>query len=225
MKKKFAIALSTLCLAASAQAADQYIFGFSGTNAGNNILINGTQAVTFADEGWYFQNGTHDTNNTNYIVGQCTSCGLSGEYRNWFAINLAGITAPVTSLALTLYSYDVTLTSGNYYLNDFTGSVSSLIGGTGGVAAFNDLGTGTNYGFHFYQAAQSNTFQSIALDSAAIDSLNAAIRSGASQWALGGSFSAGDVPLPPPPVPEPETYALMLLGLGALGIAARRRRA
>lgn len=27
-----------------------------------------------------------------------------------------------------------------------------------------------------------------------------------------------------PPVPEPETYALMLLGLGAIGIAARRRQ-
>jgi len=223
MIKRLSIALATLAVAASAQAADQFIFGFSGPNAGNYITLNGGTNLAFVDEGWYFEDGHHDTSNTNYIVGNCSSCSYKGEYRNWFAVDLTGFSGPVTSASIRLYSYSVTLTSGNYYLNDYTGSVSSLIAGTGGLSAFADLGSGVSYGYQFYQSAtDSYQFFTIALNSGAVDSLNAAIANHESQWALGGSFAAGDVPVPPP-VPEPATYAFMLLGLGVVGAIARRR--
>ena len=208
-------------LAVPAQAADQYIFGFSGSNAGNHLTLDGTTDLGFLDQGWYFQSGSHTPSNPNYIVGICdTNCALKGEYRNWFAFDISSLTAPVSSLSLRLFSYNVTLSSGNYYLNDYTGSVPSLIAGTAGVAGFNDLGGGQNYGFRFYQDTESNTFHTISLNSNAVNSLNAAIRNGDDRWAIGGAFLAGTVPIPPA-VPEPASFLLLAIGVG--GLIARRR--
>ena len=219
-------AAAGLALSATAQAQDQYIFGFSGSNAGNGLTINGSNTIGMADQGWYAPNGSHNPGNSNYIVGPCTTCAITGEYRNWFAFDIANLTAPVNSLSLRLFSYSVTLSSGNYYLNDVSTSTGSLIGGTGGLAAWNDLGTGTNYGFQFFQSAtDSNTFFDIALSGAAVDGLNAAIRGGASQWAVGGAFAAGSVPVPPAPIPLPPSAALLLGGLVAMRFAMRRKPA
>lgn len=228
MIKRISVVLATLAVAASAQANDQYIFGYSDTTGGNNITLNGSTALSFVDQGWYAQNGAHQSYNKNYIVGLCESCSDSGEFRNWFVVDLSGFSGPVTSASLTLYSYSVTLTSGNYYLNDFTGSVSTLradsnSGSAAGLATFADLGSGVNYGYRFYQSTtDSNQFHTIGLNSGALASLNTAIANRETLWAIGGSFAPGDVPVPPP-VPEPATYAFMLLGLAVVGAVARRR--
>lgn len=217
-----------LAFSASAQAQDQYIFGFSLVNSGNGLNVNGSTTAGIVDQGWYRDAGVHLTSNPNYIVGTCvtSSCGTAGEYRNWFVFDIANLRSPVTSLSLRLFSYDVTLASGNYYLNDVTTPLGSLVGGTGGVAAFNDLGTGSNYGFQFFQSAtDSNLFFDIGLNSAAIAGLNAAIGAGDSQWAIGGSFTAGSVPVPPAPIPLPPSAALLLGGLVAMRFAMKRKAA
>jgi len=198
-------------------------------DSGNGLRVNGSTPLQIADQGWYFQNGAHNPSNQNYIVGQCmVSCFSRGEYRNWFVFDIANLTSPVTFLSLRLFSFDVTLTSGNYYLNDVTTPLGSLTGGTGGVAAFNDLGTGTNYGFRFYQSAtDSNQFFDIALNGAAIAGLNTAITGGASQWGIGGAFAAGSVPVPPvppAPIPLPPSAALLLGGLVAMRFMMRRKQ-
>ena len=208
-----------------ANAADQYVFGYSNFNSGNHVTVNESTNLSLLDSGWYFQNGTHNPSNQNYIVGNCTSCALSGEYRNWFVFDLSGVsgTAPVLSASFSLYSNNVTLTSGNYYLNDVNTPINDLVSGTGGVNAFNDLGTGSSYGYRFYQSAtDSNQFYTISLNSTAILGLNEAIAAGAGKWAIGGAFAAGNIPLPP--VPEPETYAMLLAGIGLMGAVARRRK-
>jgi hypothetical protein len=188
--------------------------------------VNGSTTIGMSDQGFYAVNGVHTPSNRNYIVGQCTSCPNAGETRNWFVFDIANLRSPVTSLSLRLFSYDVTLSSGNYYLNDVSTSIASLTGGTGGVAAFNDLGTGMNYGFQFFQSAtDSNKFFDIGLNSAALAGLNAAINAGASRWAIGGAFAAGSVPVPPAPIPLPPSAALLLGGLVAMRFAMKRKSA
>ena len=224
ISRYFAAAALVLAASTAAHAAvDQYIFGFSGANAANKLTVNGATELAFLDQGWYFQSGVHDPTNPNYIAGICTSCSLSGEYRNWFAFDISRLADPVTSLSLTLFSYSVTLTSGNYYLNDYTGNVGNLINGTAGVAGFADLGGGVNFGFRFYQSAtDSNAAHTIALDSNALASLNAAIAADDLRWAIGGAFTPGDTPVPPT-IPEPGTLVLLGLGLGALAASRRRK--
>jgi PEP-CTERM motif len=67
-----------------------------------------------------------------------------------------------------------------------------------------------------------------------VDSGNYILEFGVINWAdqqfdagmaFDGITVAGKPIDPPPPIPEPETYALMLAGLGAVALAARRRRA
>ena len=47
----------------------------------------------------------------------------------------------------------------------------------------------------------------------------------AGSFTTGKANYQGSLALTAAPVPEPETYALMLAGLGAVGFAARRRKA
>lgn len=223
------LALAASLAFSGAAQADQYIFGFSDLNRGNGLTVNGSTTLGMADQGWYHQTGTHTPSNQNYIVGQCvsSSCGaLVGDFRNWFVFDIANLRSPVTSLSLRLYTYDVTLSSGNYYLNDVDTSLAALTGGSGGVAAYNDLGTGANYGFRFFlSATDSSQFVDIDLNNAAIAGLNAAIGGSASQWGIGGAFSAGQVPVPPAPIPLPPSAALLLGGLLAMRFATKRKSA
>ena len=183
-----------------------------------------TTELRFADQGWYDKTGYHNAANDNYIVGPCSSCsGLL--FNNWFVVDLASVSGPVSSLSLRLYSYDVTLSAGNYYLYDFGGSIEDLkTGGSGLVGIYNDLGSGAFFGSKFYSTSDSNAFHTISLNSAAVADFNNALNNGATQWALGGTFQPGTIEIPNPPIPEPETYAMLLAGLGLLGCMARRKK-
>ena len=217
---KAVVAVALFALSVVPARADAYLFGWSGY-AYQMLTIDGSTQLEALDQGQYLEDGFHDPDQLNYLVGLCCQ-GDDLEYRNWFAFDISGVTAPVTSLTLTLFSDEVTA-SGNYYLNDVAGSLADLIDGTGGVAAFDDLGSGANFGFRFYEDTESYEEHGIALNAAALASLNAAIARQHSVWALGGAFVAGDTPIPPPSVPEPVTGGLLALGVAAL--AARRRLA
>jgi len=138
---------------------------------------------------------------------------------NWFLFDISTFTIPVTfsSATLTLYSYDV---SGweDYKLFDVTTSLDLLQAGTGGVAAFNDLGSGDVYGQRWYSTDDTGKYRTITLTSAFLFDFNTAIENHLrnpndplfNEFAIGGR------------IPEPAT--LGLFGIGLLGFAASRRR-
>jgi PEP-CTERM motif len=216
IKSLLAAGAGALALAATAAPAQAYLFGFS--DGGNNgtivqLTLDGTTVVNSFDTGWY--NGAdHSTDNTNYIVVRPGDFNSNG-YNNFFAFDLSNLTGSFSTATLTFNSYDVTETA-TYQLFDFGGSISSLVAGTGGLTAFNDLGSGTSYGAFGYGPSDSYNSRTLTLNAAAVADINRS---------LGGNFALGGTLEPGVAVPEPATWAMMLLGFFGLGGALRARKA
>jgi PEP-CTERM motif len=222
MKRSLALIAVGLALVGNAHAVNTYVFGFSDNSASGSVLtINGvSRGISFA--GSYSSTGFYDPTDVdrlgNYMAGHCDSC-LYSDYRNFFVVNLAGLTAPVTSLTFTLDSFTVS-SAGIYTLWDYASSESITqlkAGGLNWTSIYDDLGSQAVYGSRNYMESDSDLFRTLELNQSARNDLNAAISGGKTQWAFGGSFA-------PSPIPEPETYALMLAGLGMVGWMAKRRR-
>jgi hypothetical protein len=147
--------------------------------------------VNDTDHGWYNSAGQHFPNNVNYLVGDTLSNGR--DVRNFFVFDMSGVTRTVTSatLALTLPSitgYNSADASETYELHDFAGSIPTLVNGTGGVAAYAELGSGVSYGTRTIAPADSGTVVEITLNSSAVAALDAAT----GLIALGGSLTTLD---------------------------------
>lgn len=209
-----------------------------------------TVVINYTDSGWYLPTGLHRPSNINYIVGDnrgpsCNDC--SNDVRNFFVFNLSSVSQPIESAKLALYIYKLIPNTGtddgyksgdpseNYELHDVVTSLSSLIAGTGGVAAHNDLGTGVVYGSRTMTAADIGSVVEITLNSNAIFALNATH----GLFGIGGSITTLDsLPndeytfghshengIPRPElrltlVPEPST--LLLLGIAAISLLRYR---
>jgi hypothetical protein len=132
------------------------------------------------DTGWY-DGSSHSPSNTNYYV--------DNQYRNFFVFDLSGVT-PISSAFLRVFSYTV---SGpiNYTVYDVTTNIASLTNGTGGAAAWTDLGSGTAFSSSIsLNALNSNSFIDIPLNSNAVAAINSSL---GSLFATGGDgVSGGD---------------------------------
>ena len=155
------------------------------------LTVVGAHATTIGidsfDNGSYAAGGSHNPSDPATLVGQ--------GYNNWFGFDLSSLAGlHVDSATLSTAAgngrYFSTDSSEIYGLFDYTGSVSSLVNGTGGVAAFNDLGSGDAYGQTTVNGAfgQAMPGLSIVLSAAAIDDLNAAIASSQTLFAIGGTL-------------------------------------
>jgi PEP-CTERM motif len=217
-------ALASVAATSPAYAVDNYLFGFSPFGAQTLVLNGGAFTLQATDTGWYFQTGFHNPGNNNYIVGDCTSCGRSGSYNNYFVFDLSQITATITSAVLDVGNGNgyVAGVLSTYSLFDVSAPVSSLDvsrndGDATGISIFNDFESGTLFGSRSITSVVQNSQVQTTLNSDAIAALN---RARGGQWAIGGTLRPGNVV---PGIPEPSTWGMLILGFGIVGASLRRR--
>ncbi|MCU0914656.1 MAG: hypothetical protein MUC88_08850 [Planctomycetes bacterium] len=213
------------------------------------------------DSGSYQQSGVSDTQNQNYLTGY-----IGGSYpkmhRNYFVFDLGAVGDEiVTGATLRLYNPKEDFAGsprqwGNGYQSpdgtetitfyDVVSDVSLLMGGSSGSAGLGryvDLGTGTIFGSKTVSAAANGTIVEIALNAAAVDSLN---ESRGDLWAIGGalttlrsppvlsehvfgftgdSWMTRELALTTVPVPLPGAVLLGAMGISFAGWLCRRRNA
>jgi len=160
-----AIALGVLAITASAQS---------------QVVIDAT------DRGWYDDTGFHGPGNDNYFVGNFQR----ETRRNWFVFDLSTIDVEIVALQLRalnpasgFFSGDAVETYVNY---DVTTNLTDLINGLGGVAAYDDLGSGTVYASYDASNSDNATIIVIDLNAAAVADANAAA---GGLWGIGGAIT------------------------------------
>lgn len=149
--------------------------------------VQSTVSLTAIDSGWYDSNGSHNSFNTNYFVGSANS----RELRNFFVFDRSGIDGTIYSATLKAFNPTPGFVSPDgseaYSLFDVTTSIVSLrAGGTGLLATFTDLGTGTGYGNRVVTTADAGRLVDVGLNADALVALNAA----SGEFALGGALTS-----------------------------------
>lgn len=221
-----ASAALALMLFSAPASAENTIFGYSCCTPWT-ITINGSQAFNSIDTGWIKSTGEHISYLDNYIAGEAgegTAAGIV-NWNNWAVFNFSSLAGSVETATLTVFTSTVTGGPMNFTLHDTVATLDELDkfrfdGDSAGVALFNDLGSGNTYGSRTYFGSDSNTYQSITLNTAAIEAIKSA---GTSNFALGGTATLATVPSTPSAVPEPASWALMITGFGLAGQALRKQ--
>ncbi len=197
----------------------------------------GTTTTNTFERGWYVDTGTHDPTNDSYFAG--TDFGSS--LHDFFAFNIVSPVPGQTYSAATLNLYNPGSTaaiSDVFELWDYTGGIASLIAGSGGIAAYNDLGTGISFGTTMFSTADDATTLSIVLNSEAVSAINAA---SGGQFVIGGSVLSGanflfgnsktnnpadgrtSLTLTTSAVPEPSSLVMLMCGVTGFSVLRRRK--
>lgn len=183
------------------------------------------------DSGAYDSTGFHDPNVQSYGAEVNAS-------RNFFAFDLGagGISGVVvTSATFRVYTYDANggFFGNTYEVREIGDVVNVLAGGSGQLATYNAMGSGTSYGTTVLTSGLDNQYIDIELNADAISSLN----SSSGLWAMAGTmdftsigaefqssaFNGGNkLILGTTIIPEPASVMLMGVFSG-IGFYIRRR--
>jgi uncharacterized repeat protein (TIGR01451 family) len=114
--------------------------------AGMSLCQGETLTLATTHRGWYRADGLNDPSNRNYLTGKLGSNPPNGGYRSFFGFDLTLVTNLIASAELQLQNpiFGYTSPDGAEILGifDITTPFSTLTNGTGGIAAFDDLGSG-----------------------------------------------------------------------------------
>ncbi len=139
------------------------------------------EIINAVDRGWYDESGSHTTNNENYGAGDCrgqTCTAGENDFRNFFVFDLSNVPGPVLGATLLLFNPEQGFFSDTgseeYQVADVITPVGELIGGFGGLDAWEDLGTGEIYGSYLATAADADRIVRIDLNDAALVALSGA---------------------------------------------------
>ena len=153
--------------------------------------------------GWYIDDGIANGNpafekDRNYLVGDAASTpGIPRQInRNFFVFDLSDVIGEITGASLNLFNPANGFSSQdafeNYAVFDVTTDITTLIthttGQVEGVAIYNDLGSGTQYGAHIATTADDNAVVTVSLNAAALAALNQT----SGLFAFGGAITTLD---------------------------------
>jgi hypothetical protein len=178
----------------------------------------------------------------NYIAGWFAMPNPAFEYRDFFVFDLSGVTGAITGAQLHVLK-PFPDTSPNptdtFSLFDVSTDIPTLIGSSGSISIFSDLGSGNVYGSTDYVPSAGNVIVSIDLNATAILAMNNAL---GSEFALGGAVqnfvggrsfqtifggSAGPngvtLMITTAEVPEPTSFSLLAAAAMALVAVWNRR--
>jgi PEP-CTERM motif-containing protein len=181
---------------------------------------------------WYNSLGIRTPFGQNYIIGNNGSI----SYNNFSVFDLSGISNNITSATLNFYNPSNGYTSDDlnetFSLFDVNTAIISLIGGSGGVSAYTDLGTGVLYGSIIVDGTVANSIVSVNLNASGLLALN----NSNGLFAFGGSLVTADdnndrlfgysrnqpvqLKIETLSIPEPST--LTIFALGVMGLVSRK---
>ncbi|MBS0266025.1 MAG: PEP-CTERM sorting domain-containing protein [Planctomycetes bacterium] len=211
----------------SSAHADSFIFGGTDntanylevtTTTGTVILSTDTNQILsgYNNQGWWSPDVGNSDDNANFIVGTIAIDSFVAHYHDYFTFDitrLAGQT--VTGVTLNIQNPGFNTSTGTYSVYDVSTDPYTLNANGNGpnTAIYDDLGSGNLYGSQTIPLFNDSEYF-IALNSFAVNDLQAAIDNGDTYFSTGGAFVG---------VPEPSTLVMSSLFAGAFGIAALRR--
>lgn len=185
-----------------ASAVDPSRLDGSGLGPVSLIEGAGNQAVY---RGWYQSTGLHTPGNSNYLTGSF----LALQYHSFFIFDLAGFSGQAyDSATLRFYmpvdGVGLAEPTRMFELYDVITPAVDLMSGAGGVAAFQDLGSGVLLGATVISESDEGTLVDVALNAKGVLALNQALN-GDGLFVVGGRLAV-------PPGSEEFIFALTNLG-------------